>query len=208
MKESVILKAVQRERTGSRDARKLRSGGRLPASLQGDGESEAVSLHIEEEAFLASRRAHVHLYDIEFGGRQEAAVVRELQWDTFGDRLLHVDFKRVDRGVETEAEVELEFHGQPAAGVLNHFVTHITIRTIPSNIPDSIVVRVGDLEIGKHVRAGDLVLPEGVSLAVPPTLEVAVVSAPRAESVTPAEFEEAPSEGEAPPAPEREKERE
>lgn len=130
MSQSMTLKAVERDRTGSRSARKLRAEGRLPACLQGDGETDATVLHIEEEVFLASRRAHVHLYDLEFSGRQESAVVRELQWDTFGDRLLHVDFKRVDRGVETEAEVELEFMGQPAAGVLNHLVTHITVRTI------------------------------------------------------------------------------
>ena len=199
MSQSIVLKAAERERTGSRASRELRAAGRLPVSLQADGDTASVALHVDEVEFLASRRAHVHLYDLEFGGRQASAVVRELQWDTFGDRLLHVDFKRVERGVETEAEVELEFVGQPAAGLLNHLVTHIRVRTVPANIPDAIVVRCADLEIGRHVRAADLVLPEGVAWAVPPTLEIAVVSAPRAEVEAPVEFDTPPEE--APPAP-------
>jgi large subunit ribosomal protein L25 len=202
MSQSGVLKASLRAKVGSRDARKLRREGRIPASLQSDGGTEAnVNVHIDEVAFLASRRHHVHLYDIDVDGNLQAALVRELQWDAMGDQIQHVEFKRVVRGVETEAEVELEVFGHPQSGILNQLVAHITIRTIPSKIPDSIVVKVGELNIGDHVKAGTLTLPEGVSLAVPEDLEVFVVSAPRIEVEETPEGEE-PTLGEGPETPE------
>lgn len=197
MSHSEVLKVAIRKTVGSRDARKLRREGRIPASLQSDGGGESnLNLHLGEVEFLASRRHHIHLYDLDIEGDLQAALVRELQWDAMGDQIQHIEFKRVQRGVETEAEVELEFFGEPKHGVLNHLVTHITIRTIPSKIPDSILVRVGELEVGDHVKAGDLELPEGVSLAVPEELEILVLSAPRIEVVEEPEGEvAAPEEG-------------
>ncbi len=178
---SANIECQVREKVGSRDARHLRRAGRIPASLQADGDNPHVNLHLPEDEFLAARRKHVHLFDLVLGSNSESAVIRELQWDALGDRINHVEFKRVVRGVETESEVELAFFGQVAAGNLNHSVTHITIKCLPSIIPDAIEVNVTGMEPGTHIMAGDLTMPEGVSLAVPADLEVAVVAAPKAE---------------------------
>lgn len=196
MSQSEVLKVAVRTAVGSRDARKLRRQGRIPASLQTDGDKAShLNLHVDEVAFLASRRHHIHLYDLDIDGDVHSALVRELQWDALGDRVNHIEFKRVERGVETEAEVELDFFGVPKHGILNHLVTHITIKTLPSNIPDSILVKIGDLEVGDHIKAGELEMPEGVTLAVPEDLEILVLSAPRAEVEEVPEGEEAEAAG-------------
>jgi large subunit ribosomal protein L25 len=149
-----------------------------------------MNLHIDEAEFGATRRAHTHLYDLEVNGELHAAMIRELQWDPMGDTIVNVEFKRVTRGVATESEVELLFVGNVASGILTHNVTHITILCLPSIIPDVIEVSVEGMEEGAHIKASDLVLPEGVELAVEPDLEVAVVSAKRTEMATPEEGEE------------------
>jgi large subunit ribosomal protein L25 len=173
MAQSEVLKAQKRAKLGSANARSLRAEGRVPANLQGDGDHVDFSIDMRE--FLATRRHHTHLYDIDLDGTTESAVVRELQWDAFGDNIIHVEFKRVQRGVETEAEVMIEWLGQPKGGILNHLVDHITVRCIPSLIPDSIEARVEHLEEGMHLKASDLKLPEGISLAIDPDTEIATV---------------------------------
>jgi large subunit ribosomal protein L25 len=199
MSQDSNLNIEIREKVGSRDARKLRRVGRTPASLQTDGEKPHLNIHLDREEFLTSRRRNVHLYDLVSGKDTEAALIRELQWDSLGDNILHIEFKRVQRGVKTEAEVQLEFTGHPLSGILNHLVTHVTVITLPSQIPDSIEVRVNDLDVGGHIRASDLELPEGVSLAVPEDLEIAVVSAVKGDPETPEEGaedgDETPIEG-------------
>jgi len=165
---------------GSRAARKLRAAGRVPASLNSEGRDSAhVDLSLDEAQFLASRRQHVHLYDLDIEGRVESAVVRELAWDSLGDRLVHIEFKRVARNVATESQVDLVFAGMVREGVATHVHNEITIRCLPALIPDSIRVDVEGLAIGTHVKAKDLVLPEGVELAQDPETEILIVSAIR-----------------------------
>ncbi|MEM9382173.1 MAG: 50S ribosomal protein L25 [Planctomycetota bacterium] len=174
MSEAKIECAV-REKVGSRDARKLRAMGRMVASLQADSDHPHVDLHFDEDSFHAARRAHAHLFDLEFGSSAELAIVRELQWDALGDRLLHVEFKRVVRGQKTESTVPLRFVGNPA-GILTHDLNDVTISCIPSLIPDSIDVVVEGLEPGTHLKAADVTLPEGIELVIDPEVDIAVIT--------------------------------
>jgi len=176
MAQSHNIKAEHRTKLGTHGSRALRSAGRIPANLQAEGEQPHLDFSIDTSEFLTSRRQHVHLYDLDFGGEVESAVVRELQWDAFGEGILHIEFKRVQLGVETEADVDLEFVGTPKKGMVNHLVTHIKVRCLPSLIPDSIEVPVGQLSEGQHIRASDLVMPEGIHLAIPPETEIATIS--------------------------------
>lgn len=185
MAQSATIKVQAREKLGSLSAKKLRAEGRIPANLQSKG-APHLDFHLEEREFLATRRRHVHLYDLDFGGSTESAVVRELQWDTFGERIVHVEFKRVQRGVETESEVDLAFTGTPN-GVVNHILHHIRILSIPSLIPDNIEVRVAGLEIGTVIKAKDLVLPEGVKLGIDPDHDVATIIGAAGAEAAPAE---------------------
>jgi large subunit ribosomal protein L25 len=191
MSKSETLKAELRERVGTRHARRLRAKGRIPASIDGDGDRPHVDLSIPEHEFLATRRRHVHLYDLDIGGKVETAVVRELQWDTFGEQISHVDFKRVRRDVATETDVELEFVGHPKGGMLNHLVTHVRILCLPTDIPDSIEVPVGHLEANGAVYGRDLAIPKGVTLVSSPDQKIAVVVVAKIEVEAPA----APAEG-------------
>lgn len=169
------LSCEVRKTLGSRSARRIRAYGRMVASLQADEGHEHVNLHFDEAAFHALRRNHVHLFDLEFDGKSEAAIVGELQWDAFGDTLQHVEFKRVVRGEKTESEVPLKFRGTPA-GVLTHDLNEVTILCLPSIIPDAISVNVEGLEPGVHVKAKDVKLPEGVELVIDPEYDLAVIT--------------------------------
>lgn len=172
---SATIQADLRKKLGSREARRLRAEGRIPASLQG-GEGDHLDIHLDSRLFWEARRHHVHLFDIEVDGRSEPATVRELQWDPLGDELNHIEFMRVVRGVKTQVEVALEFTGQPAGGVLAHLVDVLEVRCLPSQIPDSIEVKVDDLEAGHPMTAGDVKLPEGFELVTPAETPVATLS--------------------------------
>ncbi len=180
MSASETLKATKRVKIGTRGAKKLRAEGQLPANIQGE-HKDHVDFSIDLSNFLATRRHHTHLYDIDIDGSLETALVRELQYDAFGDNIIHVEFKRVIRGQKTEADVMVEFFGHPKGGVLNHLMTEITISCLPSEIPDSIQVRIGDLDEGDAIHASDIVMPEGITLVTPGTELVATISAARVE---------------------------
>ncbi len=208
---SNVLKALKREKVGSRTARKERASGRIPVTLSMDKQELPLNLTIDEHEFMNARRRHEHVYELEFDGQTEMALVTELQWDVFGEHLNHVEFRRVIKGQKTEAEVEIAFVGMPKGGLLNHLVTHVTIRAIPSLIPESLEVDVDGLEPGAAIHASDLKLPEDVELEIEADTLIANIQAPRGEEeAAPAEGEaaaegeaeggETPDEGEAPTA--------
>lgn len=175
---SDTLKAKKRDKVGTRSAKKLRLEGRIPANLQGENQDH-VDFSIDQHEFLASRRHHVHLYDLDIDGDVQSAVVRELQYDAFGDNIIHVEFKRVIRGQKTDSEVSISYYGHPKGGVLNQLVTHVTVSCLPSEIPDSLEVRVGGLDEGDSLHARDIPLPEGMTLVTDGDVTIASVSATR-----------------------------
>ncbi|MDP6539878.1 MAG: 50S ribosomal protein L25 [Planctomycetota bacterium] len=179
MSSSETLQGDPRTELGTRAARRLRSDGRIPANLQADDESPHVDFSVDEREFLATRRHHTHLYDIEVGGESASAVVRELQWDALGDRLHHIEFRRVKRGVKAEFSVPLVLTGHPKSGIATQLVDQVTILSIPSKIPDGVELIVNELDEGAHLTAADLILPEDVELAVPAETELAVIVAPK-----------------------------
>lgn len=191
------IECAVRDKVGSRSARRLRAMGRMVASLQADADHGHVDLHFDEAEFHTARRAHAHLFDLDFDGNVESAIVRELQWDAFGDTLLHVEFKRVVRGQKTESQVPLRFVGNPA-GVLQHDINDVTISCIPSLIPDAVDVIVEGLEPGTHILAKDVTMPEGIELVMDPEAEIAVISELRSGGDEPAAEGEEGEEGLAP----------
>lgn len=189
-----ILKCAVRTKVGSRDSRTLRALGRMVASLQADSDNDHVNLHFDEASFHTARRGHVHLFDLEFGGKKESAIVNELQWDSLGDCLLHVEFKRVIRGQKTESVVPLRFRGTPA-GVLTHDLNEIHISCIPSAIPDAIEVNVDGLEPGTHIRKADVTVADEIELLVADDYDIATITDLRA-SAGPEQSNEADGEAE------------
>ncbi|MFT4709478.1 MAG: large subunit ribosomal protein L25 [Bacteroidia bacterium] len=172
---AITLNAELREKVGSRAARKMRANGSIPCSLQ-DPKAAVIAFGINEDEFLAARRAHENFFDIKIGKEDHPAVIRELAYDYLTDRIIHVEFQAVVRGVKVESEISLTFIGQPAGGVLNSIVDHVTVSSLPSMIPDTIEVMVATLGEGETLSASDLVMPEGCSLITAGDTTVAGVS--------------------------------
>jgi len=81
--------------------------GQTPAVLYGHGEAN-VCLSVPSEALAAALRHGSRMVGLT-GAVTESAFIRELQWDTYGTHVLHVDFTRisVDELVKVHVTVEL-----------------------------------------------------------------------------------------------------
>jgi len=71
----------------------LRLAGKIPAVLYGAG-GEVVHLEISADQFGPVVRHQVKEITLE-GDVAEEVVMREVQWDTYGAEVLHIDFLRV-----------------------------------------------------------------------------------------------------------------
>jgi large subunit ribosomal protein L25 len=161
MSDSVEVKL--RKETGTRASRKLRREGLVPAVLYGHGE-KCVDLVATREAVQAAVRHGSRIVELK-GAVKTGALIRELQWDTFGVEPVHVDFLRVsatDR-VKVKVPVDLkgECPGQRAGGVVSLILHEIELECTADAVPEKIHVAVGKLQLGGTIKVHDLELPAG-----------------------------------------------
>jgi large subunit ribosomal protein L25 len=182
MSEDIILAATKRERLGTAECRRLRREGLVPGNLYGHGEG-AVSFKISHEAlFKIVHEGHVAI-DLDLEGKTEKAVFKEVQWDTFGRHIVHVDLIRVDPNERVDVEVAVEIRGT-APGVAEGGLLDTQMHTIVVNcpvfkIPSTIMIRVGAMQLNDVIRVGDLELESGVEPQAPADEVVVQVVEPR-----------------------------
>jgi large subunit ribosomal protein L25 len=212
MSTKATLKAQKREDMGKGASRTLRRSGRVPAVLYGR-ELESIHLSVdahEAEHLFRSISVDNTIVDLTVDGEKKPyqTLVREIQTHPWRDSLVHIDFLRIQEGVEVDLEVPVELVGVPkgvrlSAGVLEQIVHELEVRCVPSKIPESFTLDVTELDINDSLHVSDIELPEGVEILMSPDQTICAVAIPRvveeaelAEPVVVAEGEEA-AEGEA-----------
>ncbi|MDT8369343.1 MAG: 50S ribosomal protein L25/general stress protein Ctc [Longimicrobiales bacterium] len=178
-----------REESGKGAARKLRALGRVPAVVYGQGD-EGLSVSIDaHEADLLFHRISVEntIVNLRVDGEKEpiATLVREVQTHPFKSSIVHIDFYRIQAGVELEVEVPVHIEGTPigvkdSGGVLQLVIHDLRVACIPSKIPDEIVVDVSGLDVGDALHVSDIDMPEGVRALVDEDRTLVTVNLPRA----------------------------
>ncbi len=177
------LVAVPRDETGKEAAKRMRHDGRIPAVLYGHGFKSRL-LSLDEREFKALLRHGLHgLLSLKVEGAKESAqtvVVKEVQRDPIKDYILHVDFQKIRGDEELQAEVVLQFTGEPvgikAGGILQHNLYEVTVQCLPKDLPDYIEVDISGLDIKDNLRVSDLVSIEGVRYVNNPEEIVAAVA--------------------------------
>ena len=147
--------------------KRLRQGGKIPAVLYGHGEGTQSLTVLEKELSRAIDHGS-HIVELK-GAANESALIKELQWDAFGIRVLHLDLARVDANEAVEVTLSIELKGDATGlhhgGVINFHQHEITILCPANLIPEKIELRISDLDVDQSLSASDVPLPEGATLA-------------------------------------------
>jgi large subunit ribosomal protein L25 len=166
----VRMKAERRTALGRNQVSTLRQQGWLPAVVYGDGK-EAESISISEWELDQHVKAHHKVFQLDIAGSPQAAFLQEVAWQATTDRPLHVDFKRIDLTKPIEVDVEVALAGHPVGlgkgGVLMKDHQVIKVRCLPTEIPEGLEHDVSKLDMDEYLTAGQVVLPQGVTLVTP-----------------------------------------
>lgn len=165
--EEFILKAQPRAKLGSRETRRVRQEGRLPANIYGHKQpNRHVSFDFKEfEKFF--QQGH-RLLTIDLGDASEHGVIKEVQYDHLGTHIVHVDVARVDLQEKITMNVPVETIGVPkglsAGGSLDVSMSAVHVEGPARSIPEKIEVQIGEMELGAVLRVKDLPVPPGCSI--------------------------------------------
>ena len=191
MAVKTMLEAKLRNETGKGSSRRIRSSGAIPAVIYGR-EQDTISLTIdsrESKRLFQSVSVENTIINVKIDNEDEEfeTLVREIQVHPHRDDILHVDFYRIERGVALEVEIPVDFignaQGVKEGGVLEILFRELRVKCRPSQIPETIVVDISELEIGSSLKVSDIDIDEEVELMADPGQAVCMVALPKEEVV-------------------------
>lgn len=203
------IPAEFRKDEGKGASRRLRHADVVPAILYGGEEKPQSIQFVHKDVYMASQHEWFYssILDLKIDGKNQKVLLRDMQRHPYKQRLLHLDFQRVNENAPLKIRVPLHFLNQeksPAgktAGVLvTHELNEIIVSCLPRDLPEYIEVDLGSLAVGDIVHLSDLKLPAGLEipeLKLGKEHDVAVVLA----KVAREEVEVAPAEAAPAPAP-------
>jgi len=179
MEKTLLLKAEIREHTGSRHAAKVRKQGRIPAIVYGH-KQDAVAISLDAHSLIDGLHHGRRLMDVQIGRKQEKMIIKDLQYDYLGRDIIHVDLMRVDVTETVRVTVPIELKGTAKGahegGIIEEHTDHLEVECKVTDIPESIVVSVKEVDVGDSLHAGDIELPDGIKLVSPPDMVLVTCS--------------------------------
>ena len=186
MADETVLSAEARARAGKGANRAVRRQGRIPGVIYGGNEPpQMVSLDVPQVTKAhATGKMTSRLYHVEFGGRKQRVIPREVQVDPVYDKPIHVDLMRVISGTPVTLNIPVQFKGLENSpgikrgGVLNIVRHEIEMIVDPDHIPDHIEANLDGLDINDSLHISAITLPPGTKPRIARNFTVATVVAP------------------------------
>ncbi len=192
MVELLTLSVERREEVGKRRNRRLREQGKTPAVLYGH-KQDVVNLAVKTELVEAALRHGSRFVKLD-GAVSERAFIKEVQWNVWGDVVLHVDFTRVSEHEHVQLSVPVVVRGEAPGlkegGIVKQHLHMIEIEAEPTNAPEHIAVSINELGFNQQIHVSDIVAPEGVKLLADPEAIVVECVEPVVVEETEGEVEE------------------
>lgn len=157
------LDAAVRDVSKKSITKQLRREGKIPSVVYGKtigNESIAVSEGAVNKALRDEGRNAIITLNIA-GRKPYTVMAHELQYNSLKGTIQHIDFLEINMDEEIETVVPVTLTGADIVEVgdvvVNHQQAELTVRALPSNLPQTIEVDVSKLTVGDNIRIGDIV---------------------------------------------------
>lgn len=183
---AVRLSAETRTEFGKGAARRTRRANKVPAVLYGHG-TDPLHLALPSLEFARVLREHGTnaVLTVGVGGQEHLALVKTVVVHPIRNYIEHCDLLIIRRGEQVTVDVTVVLTGDAAPGTLViQEANTLQVQADVMSIPEQFEVSVSGAVVGTQVQAGQVELPDGVTLQTDPeALVVNVVAAPTAEDL-------------------------
>ncbi|PRC41847.1 50S ribosomal protein L25 [Mycobacterium sp. ITM-2017-0098] len=180
------LSAAVRTTTGKGASRRSRREGKVPVVLYGHGsDPQHLELNARDFAAVLRNTGTNAVLTLDIEGNEQLALTKSIEIHPIRRNIQHADLLVVRRGEKVTVEVTVVVEGDAAPGTLVTQETNtVEIEADVQSIPEQFAVSVEGATEGTQTLAGQIELPEGVTLISDPELLVVnVVAAPTEEDL-------------------------
>lgn len=181
--QTIQIQGTLRTDFGKKSAKAARRQQAIPCALYG-GKDQTVHFTVDQKEIkpvLYTPKSY--LVAIVIDGKEELAVLRDVQFHPVKDYPQHIDFFRVIDGKPVSIDIPLNITGHSvgvkAGGKLLVQRRKIRISALQENLPDQLDIDITDLTIGKAIFAGDLKY-DNITVLTPASTSICTVVVTRA----------------------------
>ncbi len=155
------LAGKARELSNKQAVKTLRREAGVPCILYGEGIKENVVFSVDKkELGQIIYTPFAYIIELNIDGKKYLATFHDVQYHPVTDEPLHVDFLAVSKDKPVSIAVPIEITGTSdgvrQGGKLQQTTRKLKISANLNDLPDSIVVDITDLKLGKTIVAGDV----------------------------------------------------
>ncbi|OGK21712.1 hypothetical protein A3C23_00055 [Candidatus Roizmanbacteria bacterium RIFCSPHIGHO2_02_FULL_37_13b] len=158
------LSVAKREIFGKK-LNKIRKSGLIPANIYGEGfKSQAVSINqiAFHKTFKKAKETQVVYLKIDNSKDNIPVLIHNVQHHPIDNKVIHIDFRKVDLQKKIETEVPVKFIGESEAvsqkkGVFQTISDTLLVEALPDKIPSQIEVDISNLkEVNDQIQVKSL----------------------------------------------------
>ena len=165
--DAISIQIKIKEDCGSRIARKYRKSGLIPAILYGH-KQESLMFLLDKKEFIKTLNSGVKMVSLKWNSSEETALIKDVQFDTFGKEILHIDFVRIALTEKVTTQVPIVLYGTSQGvkegGILDHSMKEVEVECLPTEIPKEIRINVSELKVKDSLHMKDIELPPNVKV--------------------------------------------
>ena len=177
------LQAEVRTSVGTGSAKRARRAGLVPTTLFGQELDAPVSLTVNaRDLEMLLRREGVNaVFDLDYDGKTQRVYVNNFDKAALRDEFLSLELQAIsaDQKLEVEVPVFLINEEVIKEGIASLVSNTLLVEARADNIPASIDIDVGEMEIGDVLNVEDVKVDDGVEIlaeADTPVVTIMVVS--------------------------------
>ena len=158
--KTIEIKATSRKELGKKATKMLRKENGVPCVMYGQNQENLhFSAHENDFRHLVYT-PNSYLVDLNIDGKKHNAIMHSIDFHPVTDKILHIDFYRIDMAKEFKMEIPIKTtgfaKGIQSGGVLSISRRKVLIKALAENLPDELTIDITDLGIGDAIKINDL----------------------------------------------------
>ncbi|SIO15314.1 50S ribosomal protein L25 [Chitinophaga niabensis] len=175
--KTITIEGQLRSEFGKQATRLLRSEQQVPCVIYGGAETVSFSAPVTAFKTLVYT-PDFQIAEVKLGGKSYRCILKDLQFDTVTDELIHVDFLELVDDKKVVATMPLKFTGSSigvkSGGKLVVKMKSLKVKALPKHLRENLEVDITELDLNANIRVQD-VKAEGIEIMNSPRIPVASV---------------------------------
>ena len=157
--KTVSMSGSPRANVGKKDAKALRSAGLVPCVIYGG--KEQIHFSTPETSFKQIVfTPDVCFVEVDLNGKKYLTILQDIQYHKVSDKILHADLFELSENKPITLSVPVVYKGSSPGvlkgGKLVKSIRKVKVSALPKNMPETLTIDLGTLEIGDMVKIGSI----------------------------------------------------